>query len=262
MAESAQDELLLLLTMGTVGVLALAVFVILFFFIYQKRILLLQQQKQKLEIEFQEQMSKAQLEAQEKDRIRIAADLHDSVGSLLWGAKLNASFIERSVTLTDQARESYDEMIGIIDQTIETVRRIAWQLTPEAFQHAGLARSLERMCSTIDGKGIAVVFEAHHSSMWNDGQALQAFRIVQELLSNSIRHSGARRILVSLFCPANTLFVVVEDDGVGYQPQLTTDGVGWWSIRQRARQIGAELSIGLPPSGKGLSVTVAIPLAS
>lgn len=262
MAESTQDDLILLLTLGTVGVLALALFIILFFFIYQKRILLLQQQKQKLEMEFQEQMSKAQLEAQEQDRIRIAADLHDSVGSLLWGAKLNASFIERSVPLNPEARESYDELISIIDQTIQTVRRIAWQLTPEAFHHAGLAESLERMCNTIDGKGVAVTFQAHQSAMWNDRPALQLFRIVQELLSNSIKHSGATKIIVSLFCPGNTLFVVVEDDGIGYQPQPTRDGVGWWSIRQRARQIGAEISIGLPPSGKGLSVTVAIPLSA
>jgi len=262
MAESAQDELLLLLTLGTLGVLALALFIILFFFIYQKRILLLQQQKQKLEIDFQEQMSKAQLEAQEQDRTRIAADLHDSVGSLLWGAKLHASFIERSVPLTQDVRESYLEMISALDQSIETVRRIAWQLTPEAFQHAGLTRSLERMCSTIDGKGIAVRFQGQNSSMWNDGQALQVFRIVQELLSNSIKHSGASHIRVSLLCPGNTLFVVVEDDGIGYQPMQTTDGVGWWSIRQRVRQIGADLSIGLPPSGKGFSATVAIPLAT
>jgi len=262
MAQSAQGELLFLLTLGTVGVLALALFIILFFFIYQKRILLLQQQKQKMEIYFQEQMSKAQLEAQEKDRGRIAADLHDSVGSLLWGAKLNASFIDRSVPLPDKAKESYVELINILDQAIQTVRRIAWQLTPEAFQHAGLSQSLERMCSTIDGKGITVTFQSNHSGLWNDARALQVFRIVQELVSNSIRHSGASRIGVSIHCPGNTLFVVVEDDGIGYKPQLASDGVGWWSIRQRARQIGAELTIGLPPSGKGLSVTVAITFPS
>lgn len=262
MAESANDDLFLLLSLGTVGMLALAVFIILFFFLYQKRILVLQQQKQKLEMEFQEQMSKAQLEAQEQDRTRIAADLHDSVGSLLWAAKLNASFIERSVPLTDAARESHDELLGILDQTIQTVRRIAWQLTPEAFQHAGLDQSLEHLCATLDGKGITVSYHAQQPSMWNDGKALQVFRIVQELVSNSIKHSQASHIAVSLFCPGNTLVVVVEDDGIGYQPQPQSGGVGWWSIRQRAKQIGAEISIGLPPSGRGVSITVAIPLAS
>jgi len=259
MAESTQEQINFLLTLGTIGILIPSFFIILFFFIYQKRILLLQQQKQKLEINFQDQMSRAQLDAQEKDRIRIAADLHDSVGSLLWGAKLNASFIQRTVSLNDQAKESHDELINILDQTIQTVRRIAWQLTPEAFQHAGLSKSLERMCSTVDGKGINVTFTEHQTSLWNDAAALQIFRIVQELLSNSIKHSQASNISVSLFNPGNTLFVVVEDDGIGYTPQPGLDGVGWWSIRQRAKQIGAEISIGLPPSGKGLSVTISIP---
>lgn len=262
MAESANDDLFLLLILGTSGTLALALFIISFFFLYQKRILVLQQQKQKLEMEFQENMSKAQLEAQEQDRARIAADLHDSVGSLLWAAKLNASFIERSVPLNNAARESHNELLSILDQTIQTVRRISWQLTPEAFQHAGLAQSLEHLCTTLDGKGIAVAFHAQQPAMWNDGKALHVFRIVQELVSNSVKHSRANRIDVSLSCPDNTLLVSVEDDGIGYQPKPQAGGVGWWSIRQRARQIGAELAIGLPPSGRGFSVTVTLPLAS
>ncbi len=260
MAEPAQDQLYFLLTLGTAGMLMLALFIILFFFIYQKRILLLQQQKQKMEIDFQEQMSQSQLEAQEKDRSRIAADLHDSVGSLLWGAKLNATFIERSIPLTPEARESHDELMSILDQAIGTIRRIAWQLTPEAFQHAGLSISLERLCNTIDGKGIRVSYTGCDQDMWNDSRALQLFRIVQELLSNSIKHAAATTISVVLSCHDDKLTVTVADDGIGYSPHPSSDGVGWWSMRTRARQIGAQFSIGQSPMGKGLSVTATLPL--
>lgn len=262
MAESTQDQLYFFLTVGTIGILVLAIFIILFFFIYQKRILLLQQQKQKMQIEFQEQMSQSQLEAQEKDRQRIAADLHDSVGSLLWGAKLNATYIERSVPLTADARESHEELMSILDQSIQAIRRIAWQLTPEVFQHEGLAKSLERLCSTIDGKGIQVTFHAHNQTHWNDGNALHVFRIVQELISNSIKHSQASTIQVNMHSPGNTRFVVVEDNGIGYSQNPAGDGVGWWSIQRRAKQIGAEIIVGLPPTGKGLSVTISIPLST
>lgn len=261
MAQQAQDQLYLALTLGTVGLLVLSLFIVLLFFIYQKRILVIQQQKQKLEIEFQERMTQAQLEAQERDRIRIAADLHDSLGSLLWGAKLNASYIERSMPMTQEAITSHKELMSILDQSIQTVRRIAWQLTPEVFQHDGLTKSLERLCKTVDGKGIKVSFEAHDETNWNDNNALHVFRMVQELVSNSIKHSQATTIDVSLYCPGNTRFIVVEDDGIGLQ-QESQHGVGWWSIRQRARQLGAEIIIGQPPSGKGLSVTISIPLAS
>lgn len=262
MAESAQDQLYFLLAIGTISILTLALFIILFFFIYQKRILTLQQQKQKMELDFQEQMSRSQLEAQEQDRARIAADLHDSVGSLLWGAKLNASVIARTSTLSGEPLAAHEELMSALDQSIQTVRRIAWQLTPEVFQHEGLVKSLERLCHSVDGKGIAVIFEPHDASLWNDGHALQVFRIVQELVSNSIKHAQASWIRVSLFCPGNTRFIVVEDDGIGYQPSPSHYGVGWWSIHQRARQIGAEIIIGLPPMGKGLSVTISIPLPS
>ncbi len=262
MAESAQNQLYFLLTLGTTGVLVLALFIVVYFFIYQKRILVLQQQKQKLEIEFQERMNREQLEAQEKDRTRIAAELHDSLGSLLWGAKLNASFIERSISMTPEASVSHSELMSILDKSLETVRRIAWQLTPEVFEHDGLSRSLERLCKTVDGKGINVKFDVQNEIIWNDSKALQAFRMVQELVSNSIKHAQATTIQVSLHCPGDTRFIVVEDDGIGFQPQPHHDGVGWWSIRQRARQIGADITIGQPPSGRGLSVTISIPLAS
>lgn len=260
MAEPAQDQFYFLLTLGTVGMLILALFIVLFFFIYQKRILLLQQQKQKMEIEFQEQMSQSQLAAQEKDRASIAADLHDSVGSQLWGAKLNATFIERSVPLTPEAKAAHNELMSILDQSLNTVRRIAWQLTPGALQHAGLSKLLQRLCTTIDGKGIRVTYSGSDQAVLNDNQALQVFRIVQELLSNSIKHAEATSISVSLSSPDHTLIVTVEDDGKGYEPQMLSDGVGWWSIRTRARQIGAQLDIGLSPMGKGLSVTVTLPL--
>lgn len=261
MAEPAQDHLYFLLTLGTSGVLILALFIVIYFFIYQKRIFVLQEQKQKMEIEFQERMSHAQLEAQEKDRTRIAAELHDSLGSLLWGAKLNAAYIERSISMTPEAIVSHAELMSILDSSLETVRRIAWQLTPEVFQHDGLTKSLERLCKSVDGKGIKVNFETHDETNWNDNSALQVFRMVQELVSNSIKHAQATTIHVSLHCPGDTRFIVVEDDGIGLQ-QESEHGVGWWSIRQRARQLGAEIIIGQPPSGKGLSVTISIPLAS
>ena len=262
MAEPAQDQLVFLLTLGTIGVLTLTLFIVVFFFIYQKRILILQQQNQKMEIDFQEQMSQSQLEAQEKDRVRIAADLHDSVGSLLWGAKLNASFIDRTMDLTGESRASYVELMKVLDQTIETVRRIAWQLTPEAFHHAGLSKSLEKLCESIDGKGILVVYSGSDGVVWNNPNALQTFRIVQELVSNSVKHSNAKQILVNLTWGEKDVSVSVEDDGIGFELETVDPGVGWWSIRRRAKQISAEISIGKPPINSGSLVSLKIPLAN
>ncbi len=93
MASLSQHEIIYLVLIGSGGMLLLVGGIATFIALYQKRILQEQERKRLLELDFQQKMTQAQLDAQEKESIRIAADLHESLGSLLWGAKLNASFI-------------------------------------------------------------------------------------------------------------------------------------------------------------------------
>jgi signal transduction histidine kinase len=261
MAGPAQEQLTLVLSIGTIGILLLAVFIVLIFFVYQKRMLMLHQQKRDLEGKHQEEMIALQLESQENERKRIAKDLHDSVGSLLWGAKVNASYIGRTVDFESDVQESFKELVEILDQSIHTVRRIAWELTPEVFLHAGLSLSLSKLCEQLDGKGMKVTFiETGSILAWNDNDALQVYRIVQELASNSIKHSDASSLAVSLMWEHMSLLIEVEDDGKGFQLNGEQTGVGWWNIKQRARQLKADIKIGLSPMGSGALVSMTIPL--
>ena len=260
MAEPAQDQLILLLSIGTIGVLLLTVFIILFFFTYQRKMFISQHEKQKRELEFQRQMVEAQLDSQEKERVRIASDLHDSLGSLLWGAKVNATYIERTSSRRDESRESHQELMGALDHAIGVVRRIAWELTPEAFHQTGLSESLSTLCDRVNGKGLKAVFKEEGSRLWQDDRALQTFRIAQELVSNCIKHAQATELSIHLTWSTNKLIVRVEDDGVGFKLGETRSGVGWWNIEQRARQLKAEITMGKTPPAPGSSIQVTIPL--
>jgi len=261
MAGLPQSELVFLFTVGTTCVLLLTTFVVLFFLVYQKRILVLQQDQQRIEREFQQQMVQSQLESQEKERIRIASDLHDSVGSLLWSAKLNASFIERSVRFDGETKETHDELMTILDNTIQMVRRIAWELTPEAFHQTGLSQSLARLCQDLDGKGgLRVLLSQTGQRVWNNDAAMQAFRIVQELVSNVIKHAKASTLIINLTWRESELLIEVEDDGVGFSLDQTRSGVGWWNINQRITRLKGEITIGIPPSGKGAVVHLKLTL--
>lgn len=260
MAEPAQDKLLLLLTIGTIGMLLLTVFIIIFFFIYQRRMFIGQKQKQRREEEFQQQMVFSQLEGQEKERIRIASDLHDSLGSFLWSAKVNAKFIERSVNLEGEAKESYLELMDTLDQSINIIRRIAWELTPEAFQHTGLSESLASLCKHLNGKGMQVIFQENVSRLWQDDRAMQVFRIVQELASNCIKHAQASELVIDLIWTTNSLVVKVVDDGIGFSLNARRPGVGWWNIEQRTRQLKAEIAIKENRQHQGSSITLTVPL--
>jgi signal transduction histidine kinase len=261
MAELSQNELIFILIAGSGAMLMLTGGIAIFIAVYQKRMLGEHEKQKILEREYNQRMIQAQLESQEAERTRIASDLHDSLGSLLWSAKLNSAFIERSADLNEELKSSLTELHTSLDQSLDTVRRIVWELAPAGFQHAGLSKSVHSLCRRIDGKGLAVEFaEDGTSRHWNDAKALLTFRIIQELISNSVKHARATTLQVALQWAEKSVNVMVSDDGVGLTLQEDRSGLGWWNIKQRASQLQAEISVGHPPSSQGTAVVVRIPL--
>ncbi|MCI0751415.1 MAG: histidine kinase [Flammeovirgaceae bacterium] len=258
--EELQSSIVLVIVLGTIGMLLLIAGMSLFIVLYQKRMLKEKKKQAERELEYQSQMIQMQLESQEQERKRIGADLHDSLGSLLWGAKVNASFLQRSIELKNSALDSYTELNYILDESINTVRRIAWDLTPDAFLYAGLSESVRKLCNQFDGKGIKIVFNEEGAEHWNDDRALQVFRIVQELVSNSLKHSQANLLHVSLSWQSGNLEVKLNDNGVGFKPDAGRNGVGLWNVEQRARQLQAKIHIGNPPICSGTEIVLQIPL--
>ncbi len=261
MAQLSEFETLFIVLVGSTGMLLLVVAVVVFTLVYQKRILSTRLENVSREQEYAQNMIKAQLESQEHERNRIGADLHDSLGSLLWGAKVNASFIQRTVELPEKTKESYNELIQILDQSINAVRRISWELTPEAFHHSGFSQSVNKLCDQLNGRGMEVRFTENGNHTWNDDAGIQAFRIVQELVSNAVKHSKADLLTVSIDWQKNQLLVVeVQDNGTGFELTDSRTGVGWWNIKQRAKRLNAEIVIGKPPIGGGSIISIKIPL--
>ncbi len=260
MATLSSEDVVGIIALGTAVVLLLIGGMVLFILLYQKRILLEQKKRTLLEMEYQEEMIRLQLESQEQERARIGADLHDSLSSLLWGAKVNAAFIERSLDLNGAVKDAYEELNQILDQSINTVRRISWELTPEAFLHSGFSQSVQKLCNQLNGKGLEVLFTEKGSCDWNNDDAMQAYRIVQELLSNAVKHAQAKTILVSLRWKENELVINVQDDGLGFSLLNKRKGVGWWNIEQRAKRLNAEINIGDSSTNCGANITLNIPL--
>ena len=260
MAQLSESETLFIVLVGSTGMLLLIVAMGAFIFVYQRRIFSTRLENIKREQEYAENMIKAQLESQEQERNRIGADLHDSLGSLLWGAKVNASFIQRSANLSAQAQESYNELIQILDQSIDTMRRISWELTPEAFHHSGFSQSVRKLCDQLNGRGLEVRIMENKNYMWNDNDAIQAFRIVQELVSNAVKHSKAKLLEVAIAWQNNGVLVEIQDNGTGFKLNKSRTGVGWWNIEQRAKRLNAEIVIGNPPMSEGSAISINIPL--
>jgi signal transduction histidine kinase len=149
----------------------------------------------------------------------------------------------------------------ILDQSIDSVKRISWELTPEAFQHTGLSSSIKELCSRVDGKGVSLMFQEIGTGIfWKDDRALMVFRIVQELINNAIKHAKAKRIKVELNWKPENLVIEVSDDGVGFK--LTNEmrtGLGWWNIAHRSKKIGATVLVNESVQ-TGAAIELMIPL--
>lgn len=216
-----------------------------FLALYQRRMFQEQEKRRLMDLDFQDRMIQLQIDSTETERKRIAADLHDSIGSMLWAAKLNIAYLGRSVEFSGELKDSYSETMKMLDQSVDSVRRISWELTPEAFNHTGLASSIKEFCSRLDGRGQNVICEEQGRSVfWKDDRALMVYRIVQELVNNAVKHAQSTMIKVKLRWNAQSLEIEVSDNGVGFVlNEQVRSGVGWWNITNRSKKIGANLLV-------------------
>lgn len=261
MAELHQKEIIYILVVASTGILLLVGGIFSFALIYQKRILKEHQKQKELDEIYSKKMIEGQLDSQERERKRIAADLHDSMGSLLWGAKLNASFLERSIQYGSEQQKSYLELMNALDQSLDLVKRIAWDLTPQAFHQAGLSISVTQLCTRLTGSALVVSFNENADVNWNDERALSVYRIIQELISNCMKHAKASMVNVTLNWNSDTVEITVTDDGIGLNLNKERTGVGWWNIQQRGKQLNATIRIGHPPIKRGTQIQILVPLS-
>lgn len=263
MEKLPDSEVIYIIVIGTLGMLLLIAGFAAFIALYQRRIMQEQEKRRIMDLEFQNKMIQLQIDSTETERKRIAADLHDSIGSLLWAAKLNIAFLGRSVDFSGELKDSYSETMRMLDQSVDSVRRISWELTPEAFNHTGLASSIKEFCTRLDGKGQKVIYEeSGRSVFWKDDRALMVYRIVQELVNNAVKHAKATIIRVRLKWSAQALDVEVSDDGIGFVlNDKVRSGVGWWNITNRSNKIGAKLLV-KEDTPKGAAIELTVPLES
>jgi len=259
MDQLQEQDIPFIILLGSIGMLLLIGCIGLFILLYQKRMLEEKQKRITQELDYQNQMIKMQRESEERERKRIGADLHDSLGSLLWGAKVNASFIQR-YGVAEEVLSSFTDLNQILDESISVVRRISWELTPEAFHYSGLSESIKKLCSRLGGKGQEIIFQENETLLWNDDRALQVFRITQELINNAQKHSGASKIAASLVWSQEKLQLKVTDDGSGFDLNKDKSGVGLWNINHRVKLLNGKISIGNPPMEKGTEICLELSL--
>lgn len=208
-------------------------------------------------------LSGAEQRARESERARIARELHDELGQTLTAIKMQLVSLKSSAPIPAEALGSrFDRLIGIVDRSVVDLRRIATELRPLILDELGLPAALEWLTQTVSEQAqlpVTLDFEAGDPPFDPDARTA-AFRIVQEALTNAVRHGGATRVRVSGRRRGEAVEIAVEDDGRGIDPSSTATGrLGLAGMRERARLAGGSVEI-LGEAGRGTTVTVRLPL--
>lgn len=221
------------------------------------------EQAEKLSTRLRE-LTARQEEAREAERARISREVHDVLGQSLTAVRLSAARIERTLPDPPEAvRSSLDLMKRMVDETIQTVRRIATDLRPGILDDLGLPATLQWQARDFsEGSGLSFALGPVDQTLsFTRDQATALYRVFQEILTNILRHADAHRVEGSLTREGDTAVLRVHDDGCGIAPEelAGTESLGLLGMRERVRPWGGEIIFDSTP-GAGTTVTVRLPL--
>ncbi|MCB2227761.1 MAG: sensor histidine kinase [Desulfarculaceae bacterium] len=200
---------------------------------------------------------------QEKERKRIAADIHDVITQALSG--IGFKLILCQELLEKQPRRLEEELNRLVDNVNEALhhsRHIVSDLRPTILDNLGLVAALKKIANAFEeNSGVEIEFISPPHLELAPGASIAIFRILQESLHNIRKHAAASHVWAKLELPPDgRLEMTIEDDGKGFEPRQRTQGLGLMLIRERAENLGGQLLLRSSP-GDGTTVKVMLPLA-
>jgi two-component system, NarL family, sensor kinase len=189
-------------------------------------------------------VSNALLQGEEMERKRLARDLHDGLGSMLSGLKLNFSSVAQGNVY------EIKKMTTQLDHAISELRQIAQNMMPEALLKLGLIPALRDLCSRCTTKEVAIEFQALDvAHEMTESKQITIYRIVQELINNALKHAYASEILVSCTQNDTHFMITVEDNGKGFDVEKDTayKTMGLKNIKNRVEFMKGKMEIASHP---------------
>ncbi|MFD0861676.1 sensor histidine kinase [Sungkyunkwania multivorans] len=232
-----ENRIIPILISGVIVLLFMAVSLIAFFHFSRKKIVQKELEKKDLEISHQKKLLQATILTQEKERKRIAQDLHDDISSKLNIVSLNSHVLQNGNITEDELQEATGNIIAMTNKALESSRRIAHDLLPPILEKFGLKAAIEELCDEFESsKNVTVKLEMDSDlDHFSDTDQLNIFRILQELMNNSLRHGKAENITVHFYKENERLHCKYSDNGKGFDVQSTDSqkGLGMKNIESR-----------------------------
>jgi signal transduction histidine kinase len=198
--------------------------------------------------------------AQEEERRRLALELHDETGQALTSILLGLKAIGGAHSKQD-AERAEAEVRALVVQALQDVRALAVELRPSALDDFGLGPAVERLAHTFaDRSGIDTTVETHLDARLRPEIETTLYRVVQEALSNVVKHAAAQHVSIVIAQRGRTVAATIDDDGQGFdEATIRPDALGLTGMRERLALVGGDLEIESAP-GSGTTVAVQVPL--
>lgn len=258
------EQVIVIIIAGTVMLLLLGIFIISFLFFYQKKRSHHIAQQEQLQANFQKELLKTQLEVQEYTLNYISTEIHDNITQVLSFVKLTLASV--ASTSEDSKKSKLNESRELISQTITDLRDLSKSLSYDYITSLGLMQTIAKEVERINKSGLINASLVAEGEVYSLGEQceLVLFRIFQETLNNTLKHSGAKHFKIVLQYHSDLFNLTLEDDGSGFSTKVLDNkyGSGLKNIENRASLIGGLSSITSAP-GDGCCVTVTLnPLKS
>lgn len=254
-----------------VGLIALGVFAVTLFIFFRKRLKyqktiakqkeILQHQKF-TELQQQNKLTamSSMIEGQEAERLRIAKDLHDSLGGLLSTVKAHFGSIQKEckdlneVPLTEKTNH-------LIDEACIEVRRISHNMMPHALSISGLEGAVQDIAERLNDQNYTATVEVNNLPKLEPTREVMVYRLVQEIVSNIRKHAKANNIFIQLFGHQDEINLIIEDDGNGfdYDKAVSNGGLGLKSINSRVAFLDGNIEWDTHP-GRGTNININMPV--
>ncbi|WP_050019705.1 sensor histidine kinase [Chryseobacterium sp. P1-3] len=205
-------------------------------------------------------LTKAILEGEERERERVAKDLHDGLGGMLAGVKINLSTWSSTHLNPDLHRDFY-KILGQLDNSVSELRHVARNLMPESLLNFGLEIALRDLCEFYTRKDLEIDFQAIDIDKELPlNTQLNIYRIVQELLANAIKHAEATNILLQCSQSQENFFITIEDNGKGFENSKVQNNksMGLRNLKNRVDYMKGTMEVSSDSQGRTINIELNI----
>ena len=249
---SQENRIITIVIISVLLLLLMSVALLLFFFFSRKKIVEKELEKTSLALKHKRDMIYATIVTQENERKRIAQDLHDDISSKLNVILLNSNFLIDGELSADEYTKVNKNIIKVTQKTLSSARKIAHDLLPAILEEFGLTSAIQELIDDYNmSKKISINANLEYPLNFLDKtNELHIFRIIQELINNSIKHGKASNIDLNFILSNKTLTLKYIDNGVGFltEDKSIKNGLGMKNIESRVELLNGNFTIKSSPN--------------